>query len=420
MITLMGVKNVQGGRIVLVLSRGLSSVGSGSGSGTTVGKEDIKNLAPTSFNPESFPSPEVLSLKRGTGGRSSFNGIVCTVFGSSGALGGNVVSRLGQTGTQIIVPYRGNPHYVKHLKLSGDLGQVLFQPFYLRDEESIYRCVKYSNVVVNCIGKENETPSFTFDDVHVEGARKIARIAREAGVKRFIHVSALNATPNPKPIVTRYGCQFLRSKYFGELAVREEFPNAVIFRPADMWGLCDHFLTYYANWYRRSFYRKIALWKMGKGVFKMPVWDSDVAEGIVNAIQDKNVDGKVVECIGPKKYELHDIVKHVNQCIQKDEYHGWHEICDMRFDIQFWLKVYLTEQLRKYPLICWDKVEREQVTDMLTPGNWTLQDVGVKTTCMEDKARAFLWPFIRFGFYSDELGEKPLPDPLKSYPLDYA
>ena len=36
--------------------------------------------------------------------------------------------------------------------------------------------------------------NFSFDDAHCEGARVIAQAAREAGVKRLIHVSALNAS----------------------------------------------------------------------------------------------------------------------------------------------------------------------------------------------------------------------------------
>ena len=35
--------------------------------------------------------------------------------------------------------------------------------------------------------------NFSFNDAHCEGARVIAQAAREAGVKRLIHVSALNA-----------------------------------------------------------------------------------------------------------------------------------------------------------------------------------------------------------------------------------
>jgi nucleoside-diphosphate-sugar epimerase len=54
--------------------------------------------------------------------------------------------------------------------------------------------------------------NFTFDQVHVEGARRIARLAREAGVERFIQMSALNVEENPKRLVSWRGSQFLASK----------------------------------------------------------------------------------------------------------------------------------------------------------------------------------------------------------------
>ena len=37
------------------------------------------------------------------------------------------------------------------------------------------------------------------------------------------------------------GSRFLKSKWHGEMAVREEFPDAVVFRPADMFGQEDRF-----------------------------------------------------------------------------------------------------------------------------------------------------------------------------------
>ena len=66
------------------------------------------------------------NLKRGTGGRSSFNGLVVTVFGASGYLGRHIVSHLGRIGAQVIIPYRSDPQYIRDLKIMGELGQILF------------------------------------------------------------------------------------------------------------------------------------------------------------------------------------------------------------------------------------------------------------------------------------------------------
>jgi len=92
------------------------------------------------------------------------------------------------------------------LKLAGDLGQVLFQPYHLNDEDSIRKAVKYSNVVINLVGRDWETKNFKFNDVHVDGAKRIARISREMGVERLIHVSALNVDPLP---AVSYLCIFI-------------------------------------------------------------------------------------------------------------------------------------------------------------------------------------------------------------------
>lgn len=54
-----------------------------------------------SSEPQVIKNPTTASLKRGTGGRSSFNGIVCTVFGATGFVGPYVCNRLGKIGTQV-------------------------------------------------------------------------------------------------------------------------------------------------------------------------------------------------------------------------------------------------------------------------------------------------------------------------------
>ncbi len=98
----------------------------------------------------------------------------------------------------MIIPYRGDFYECQRLKVCGDLGQVLFSPYDLRDEESIRLAMKYSDIVINCVGREFETRNFNFKDVNVTGAARLAKIAKEMGVKRFIHISSINASQNPQ------------------------------------------------------------------------------------------------------------------------------------------------------------------------------------------------------------------------------
>lgn len=190
-------------------------------------------------------NPSISSLKRGTGGRSSFNGYVATVFGATGFIGRYLVNELGKCGTQVIIPYRSEPddYSVKKLKLCGDLGQILFQPFDLRDPGSIRKAVKYSNVVFNLIGCHFETRNFKYEDVNVKGAKEIAAACREMNVKQLIHISSLNVTEHPKAYFLPKPINFLKSKLHGEYAVLNEFPDATIFRPAALYGKRDRFIT---------------------------------------------------------------------------------------------------------------------------------------------------------------------------------
>lgn len=352
------------------------------------------------------------ALKRGTGGRSSFNGTIATVFGCSGFIGRYVCNRLGQSGTQMILPYRGDHYDVLRLKVCGDLGQVLFTPYNLRDEDSIRKAVKYSNVVINLVGREWETKNFSFEDVNVEGARRLARIARESGVEKFIHVSALNATPNPEPIILKEGSQFLKSKYYGELAVRKEFPGATIFRPSDIIGQEDRFFRYYAHIMRRQ-NRSIPLWAKGEKTIKQPVYCSDVAQAIVTAVTDPEAVGKTYQAVGLHRYYLSDLVDWMYAAMRKGK--EWHySRYDMKWDPTFMLKVKLNE------LICpgnfmgdlhSERVEREFITDVVDKKLPTLEDLGVTLTPIENIISWELKPYRAYNYYDDDLNEfeKPVP-----------
>lgn len=76
--------------------------------------------------------------------------------------------------------------------------------------------------------------------MHITGATNVAEAARDAGVERLIHVSALGADKNSTS-------RFLKSKAEGEKAVLNAFPTATIVRPSHVFGYEDRFLNRFAS-----------------------------------------------------------------------------------------------------------------------------------------------------------------------------
>ena len=77
--------------------------------------------------------------------------------------------------------------------------------------------------------------NFDLEDVHVEGAERIAEAVAKYDIDRFIHVSSYNANKDSPS-------EFFRTKGRGEEAVRSIFPETTIVRPAPVFGYEDRLL----------------------------------------------------------------------------------------------------------------------------------------------------------------------------------
>lgn len=208
-------------------------------------------------------------------------------------------------------------------------------------------------------------------------------------------MSALNAETPSAGLYVKGGSKFLASKYRGELAVRDEFPDATIIRPADIYGQEDRFLRYYAHVWRRQF-RSMPLWYRGERTIKQPVAVSDVAQAIVNAAKDPDSAGKVYQAVGPRRYLLSELVDWFHREMRKDEKLWQYRRYDLRYDPTFMWKVALTELVSPgFPVgnLHAERVEREYVNDVVEEGVPTLEDLGVNLTYMEDQVSVF---FIYF------------------------
>ena len=74
---------------------------------------------------------------------------------------------------------------------------VQLKNFDMRSDEAVRQAISRSNVVVNCLGADKETMNFSYEEVHVEFAERIARACAESDVlERLLHVSCLAASPD--------------------------------------------------------------------------------------------------------------------------------------------------------------------------------------------------------------------------------
>ncbi|ORX44267.1 NAD(P)-binding protein [Hesseltinella vesiculosa] len=314
-------------------------------------------------------------IKQGLGGRSTTNGHIATVFGCTGFLGRYVVAKLAKQGTQVVVANR-DPDEARPLKVTGDLGQIIPLEFDLRNEEQIRECVRHSDIVINCIGRDYETKNFTYDDVHVKGSRALAEIAADAGVSRFIQVSALNASEDSPS-------KFLQTKAKGEKAVKEVFPEATIVRPAIMWGHEDRFLNRIANTSGDSF----QFWVNNSQTKILPVSVVDVAHAIEVMFGAESTAGKTYELYGDRAYTFEQVFDLAREISMKPL---------PTYNIPTGVAKLIASGIEKLPYnhtISADLIERMRLDEQPSGDAHTFKDLYIEPTSLEADAIHYLRRF---------------------------
>lgn len=195
----------------------------------------------------------------------------------------------------------------RHLRPMGDLGKVTPLPVDFTEVDTLKKSVIRSNVIINLVGNMHNTTNYTYDDTHVKTVHRICKVVAEAGqVKRFIHFSALGADINSSSA-------FLRSKALGEQVVRDFFPQAIILRPAPIYGDEDQFLNRMADLINHSPFVPV----VGQGSQKLqPVSVNDVALAVLNVIVDSKAPGQTYELAGPDVISRMDLIHWVAHEIQ--------------------------------------------------------------------------------------------------------
>jgi NADH dehydrogenase len=311
------------------------------------------------------------------------------VLGGSGFIGRYVVKRLAVRGDIVPVGCR-NPAEATFLRPMGPVGQVEILKVEIDDQALLPALLAGNDAVVNCAGILRESGSQSFERVHHVGPALLARFAREAGVERFVHISAIGAD-------SRSPSAYARTKAAGEYAVRDAFPTVTILRPSVVFGQEDQFFNRFAAMAMLS--PVLPLIGGGETRFQ-PVYVGDVADAVIKCLDDPATAGRTYELAGPRTYRFRELLELLLREIRRKRW-----FIDLPFGVAE-LQAKLMSVLPNPPLTP-DQVELLKRDNVVSPGALTLSSLGITPTTVEAILPTYLDRFRRGGWYQRQPSSEP-------------
>jgi NADH dehydrogenase len=303
------------------------------------------------------------------------------VLGGSGFIGRYVVQRLAARGDVVPVGCR-HAEEAKFLMTFGLVGQIAAIRVAIDDEALLPAFLAGSEGLVNCVGILQERGSQTFERAHHLGPARMARLAREAGVERLVHISAIGADP-------RSPSAYARTKAAGEAAVRDAFPTATILRPSVVFGPEDQFFNRFAAIAMIS--PVVPVIGGGQTRFQ-PVYVGDVADAVLKCLEDPATAGRTYELGGPKIYSFRELIELLLNEIRRKRI-----LVDLPFGVAGF-QARLMSILPNPPLTP-DQVELLKRDNVVSSGALTLATLGILPTAVEGILPTYLDRFRRGGWY---------------------
>jgi uncharacterized protein YbjT (DUF2867 family) len=288
-----------------------------------------------------------------------------TVFGGTGFVGRRVARHLRGSGATVRIASR-HPGRAE----SDSLEQIAANA---HDERSVEAAVAGADGVVNAISLYVEHGRDTFQSVHVEAAARIARAARRAGTKRFVHLSGIGADAgSPSP--------YIRSRGEGEAAVQTAFPGAVIIRAAVMFAPDDAFLTTILR-----LLRSLPAYPMfGDGRTRLqPAYADDVAAAIAEVVRQSKKPYPIYELAGPRIYSYEELLRTIARSARLRP-------VLMRMPFAFWHAVAGLAEILPQPPLTRNQVELMQIDTTASENRPGFRALGISPRSLEEELEGML------------------------------
>ena len=219
------------------------------------------------------------------------------ILGGTGFIGSQLSAKLSPLCDKICVLTR-NIEANKDLKLIPNLEIIHAN---VLDERSLNAMFSGSDIVINTIGILNESGrDNTFNNLHYELTKKISSAIKLNKVKRYLHISSLNADP-------RATSEYLITKGLAENYIRDNtdnFCNTTIFRPSIVFGEDDSFFNKFS-----TILRFLPIFPLACPNSKfMPIYVNELTDFMISTISDNTTYGQKIDVTGPNEYTFRQLI----------------------------------------------------------------------------------------------------------------
>tara|TARA_A100001011_G_C14296509_1_gene838687 strand:- start:302 stop:1273 length:972 start_codon:yes stop_codon:yes gene_type:complete len=231
----------------------------------------------------------------------------CLIFGGSGQIGRFLIRKLTKNNYRVTIVTRNIHQKSYKIKTQGNAGYINIVESSIFNEKKIRKLFENTDVCINLVGILYEKKGGnTFENIHTIFPSLLSKLCKEYNLKHFIHLSALG-------INEAVDSKYATSKLDGETKILKNFPLTTILRPSVVYSVDDNFTTSFMTLLNNL--PIFPLYYSGKTKF-MPIHCSDLTDIIYHVIS-KNINSKIIECVGPETISFKEILIKLSELIGK-------------------------------------------------------------------------------------------------------